>query len=111
MSVLTCPVCRGAMREVAHLGVAIDTCTNCRGVWLDRGELEKIAAIIGSSGLTGAPAAPAYAAVGRAGPVPGAVPYRRRDDDDEDDDDDDDDRRRRGQPQQRKRSSFLDFFD
>lgn len=32
------------MREINHQGVLIDTCLECRGVWLDRGELEKIAA-------------------------------------------------------------------
>ena len=47
MSVLTCPVCGGTMREVNRNGVLIDTCTQCRGVWLDRGELEKIASIVG----------------------------------------------------------------
>lgn len=31
------------MREINHQGVLIDTCLECRGVWLDRGELEKIA--------------------------------------------------------------------
>lgn len=27
------------MKEVSKGGVLIDTCTQCRGVWLDRGEL------------------------------------------------------------------------
>jgi Zn-finger nucleic acid-binding protein len=30
------------MTEVDKAGVAIDTCPKCRGVWLDRGELEKL---------------------------------------------------------------------
>ena len=42
MSALTCPVCTGAMREVSRNNVTIDTCTQCRGVWLDRGELDKL---------------------------------------------------------------------
>lgn len=32
MSVLTCPVCQGVMKEVSKGGVLIDTCTQCRGV-------------------------------------------------------------------------------
>lgn len=38
-----CPVCRDTeMQEVTKQGVLIDVCPRCRGVWLDRGELEKI---------------------------------------------------------------------
>ncbi len=98
MSVLMCPVCRGVMREVVHLGVTIDTCTKCRGVWLDRGELEKIAATLtdqqGRSGYSQAS-------------------YRDADRRGDDDDDDDGDRHRRGGDPQQKRGMgrFLDFFD
>lgn len=49
MSALKCPVCSGAMREASRNGVMIDTCTRCRGVWLDRGELDKLL-----SGMRGA---------------------------------------------------------
>lgn len=42
MSALRCPVCQGDFREVLKEGVLIDVCTVCRGVWLDRGELEKL---------------------------------------------------------------------
>ncbi|MBU6236012.1 MAG: zf-TFIIB domain-containing protein [Alphaproteobacteria bacterium] len=42
MQVLNCPVCSAPMREASKNGVTIDTCTRCRGVWLDRGELEKL---------------------------------------------------------------------
>jgi hypothetical protein len=30
------------MREVEKEGVLIDVCPDCKGVWLDRGELEKL---------------------------------------------------------------------
>jgi hypothetical protein len=30
------------MREVTRRGVVIDVCPECRGVWLERGELEKL---------------------------------------------------------------------
>ncbi|NBX65534.1 MAG: cytoplasmic protein [Proteobacteria bacterium] len=42
MSTLNCPVCTSAMQESTKNGVTIDICPRCRGVWLDRGELEKL---------------------------------------------------------------------
>ncbi|MFT4075187.1 MAG: zf-TFIIB domain-containing protein [Asticcacaulis sp.] len=45
MSALICPVCQGAFREVIREGILIDICTQCQGVWLDRGELEKLIAL------------------------------------------------------------------
>lgn len=39
---LQCPVCGTPMREIERLGVMIDICPSCKGVWLDRGELDKI---------------------------------------------------------------------
>lgn len=42
MIALNCPVCRAAFKEVVNEGVLIDICTECRGVWLDRGELDKL---------------------------------------------------------------------
>jgi Zn-finger nucleic acid-binding protein len=40
---MRCPVCDDVrMREVEKNGIQIDICPNCKGVWLDRGELEKL---------------------------------------------------------------------
>ncbi|MFD3261788.1 zf-TFIIB domain-containing protein [Paenibacillus lentus] len=40
---MKCPVCNDVrMREVEKDGVMIDVCPDCKGVWLDRGELEKL---------------------------------------------------------------------
>lgn len=40
---MNCPVCYDVrMREVEKNGVLIDICPDCKGVWLDRGELEKL---------------------------------------------------------------------
>ncbi|CAM4415701.1 TFIIB-type zinc ribbon-containing protein [Paenibacillus tarimensis] len=40
---MNCPVCDGIrMREVEKDGVMIDICPQCKGVWLDRGELDKL---------------------------------------------------------------------
>lgn len=39
---MQCPSCGGELVELDRSGVRIDACRNCRGVWLDRGELERI---------------------------------------------------------------------
>ena len=39
---MTCPSCGGELLEVERSGVRIDACRQCRGVWLDRGELDRI---------------------------------------------------------------------
>jgi Zn-finger nucleic acid-binding protein len=41
---MNCPVCGEKLREIERYGVTIDLCPGCKGCWLDRGELEKIAA-------------------------------------------------------------------
>lgn len=123
---MLCPHCKVPLTIADRQGIEIDFCPNCRGVWLDRGELDKIleraAGMMPAQGAqTGyPPSAPGYAP-----PAPGYAPqphggWRRHDDDD----DDDDDRRRyygqpgygqHGYPQQgyrRKRESWLgDLFD
>jgi uncharacterized protein len=39
---LTCPKCQGAMRQYERSGVNVDQCAECRGIFLDRGELERL---------------------------------------------------------------------
>jgi len=40
---MKCPVCRDASLVMSdRQGIEIDYCPDCRGVWLDRGELDKI---------------------------------------------------------------------
>ena len=42
---MRCPRCESALLdERARDGIVIDVCRDCRGVWLDRGELEKLLA-------------------------------------------------------------------
>ena len=60
---LTCPKCQGEMRAYERNGVTVDQCADCRGLFLDRGELEKL--IDAESAWSGAPTqsappAPAY---------------------------------------------------
>lgn len=122
---MRCPVDGETLVMTERSGVEIDYCPRCRGVWLDRGELDKIIARsladgeVAATGLPrGAPggraAAPTLAeprgAAPRPGPHPddlpaGDRPRPRRSDDDDEDDDDRPHRRRR-------RKSFLDdLFD
>ena len=42
MPLLMCPNDNTAMQTLDRSGVQFDMCPSCRGVWLDRGELDKI---------------------------------------------------------------------
>jgi Zn-finger nucleic acid-binding protein len=39
---ILCPRCNLSLNELTKVGVSVDVCANCRGMWLDRGELEKL---------------------------------------------------------------------
>jgi len=39
---LTCPKCGSEWRSYERNGVTVDQCSGCRGVFLDRGELERL---------------------------------------------------------------------
>lgn len=85
---MKCPSCEAELKLSEREGIEIDYCPGCRGVWLDRGELDKI--------------------------IDRASFARRRDHDDDRDDDDHDDlpREARGQvPQRRRRSWLSEMFD
>jgi Zn-finger nucleic acid-binding protein len=55
---LVCPACRVSLVMSERAGIEIDYCPQCRGIWLDRGELDKI---IEKSGREAAAAAPVAA--------------------------------------------------
>lgn len=67
MPLLLCPNDNAGMTTVNRDGVEFDMCPQCRGVWLDRGELEKIISSAASApqplppGPSAAPQAPPYA--------------------------------------------------
>ncbi|MFC9694574.1 zf-TFIIB domain-containing protein [Kribbella sp. NPDC056951] len=42
MESLICPKCRGGMRTYERSGITVDQCGECRGIFLDRGELERL---------------------------------------------------------------------
>lgn len=60
---MKCPVCLDAdLMMSERLGIEIDYCPKCRGVWLDRGELDKILERSAREAL------PSFAADGRNAP-------------------------------------------
>jgi Zn-finger nucleic acid-binding protein len=96
---LLCPKCHAPMRSYERSGVTIDRCTECGGIFLDRGELEHLMRAENEY----------EARVDR-----DDREYRpERDDRRYRDDDDDDDRRTYGnRPYKKKRKNFLeDLFD
>jgi uncharacterized protein len=98
---MKCPVCPDSTLVMAdRSGIEIDYCPSCRGVWLDRGELDKI--IERAAG-------PATAAV----QVP-PTQVRRDERSYKRDDDDDDDRRYTssdGYRGKKKKSLLGELFD
>lgn len=72
---MPCPVCKTALAMSERHGIEIDYCPNCRGIWLDRGELDKI--IERSAAVETAPPAPPQSSMPPqppAGYAPGYAP-------------------------------------
>lgn len=66
MPISSCPSCEIAMEVQNFEDVLIDICPSCKGVWLDRGEMQKVIALVRrqeaetpSADFGAAPAAPA----------------------------------------------------
>ena len=112
-SVMNCPVDGAELQMTERQGIEIDYCPRCRGVWLDRGELDKL---IERSAAVPSRDEPVLAREPRReGYRPEERDYEYRGSRDRDDDDRDDYRRRESggyDPKKRKRRSFLeDLFD
>ena len=110
---MNCPIDGTTLQMTDRQGIEIDYCPQCRGVWLDRGELDKL---IERATVTAAPMGAVPPAPAGHYPTPnlrpGDRPSRR------DDDDWDDDERRgyggygEGQGRKKRKKSFLDdIFD
>ncbi|MFM7698449.1 MAG: zf-TFIIB domain-containing protein [Limnohabitans sp.] len=72
---MKCPQCKDtALVMSERQGIEIDYCPQCRGIWLDRGELDKLIekASLTQSHVT---AQTAYVAA-NSGPIPERVVYR-----------------------------------
>lgn len=100
---MKCPIDDSPLSVSARDGVEIDFCPQCRGVWLDRGELDKI--IDRAAAALASVAVPAPQAYSAPGPEP------RRDDRDRDDRYRDDRYRGYDERKKRKRSFLDDIFD
>lgn len=68
---MKCPIDGTPLVIAERSGVEIDYCPDCRGVWLDRGELDKI--IERSASFTPPPPPPQHAA-----PHPSEGGYRKK---------------------------------
>jgi hypothetical protein len=58
VAAMLCPVCKVGLHMSDRQGVEIDYCPQCRGVWLDRGELDKIierGSVAASPPISGSP--------------------------------------------------------
>ena len=76
---MKCPVDNETLVMTDRNGVEIDYCPRCRGVWLDRGELDKI--IERSAAPPAPPAAAAQTSPGWSGPPHQSgyhPPYQKR---------------------------------
>lgn len=51
---MRCPKCGMELQEVSFRGLHIDQCAACQGVWLDAGELERLAKAESSGDVMGA---------------------------------------------------------
>lgn len=56
---MICPKCHDVMRQYERNGVTVDQCQECRGIFLDRGELEYLVTAEARFAAGGPPAAPA----------------------------------------------------
>jgi uncharacterized protein len=91
MPLMNSPIDGAPMRQIHRFGIEFDVCPTTGGVWLDKGELEKLIALVKEE---------AYEE--RGSPSDGAK-FR--------DQDDDDDNRGRGRDGGRRRSRLTDIFD
>jgi Zn-finger nucleic acid-binding protein len=80
VATMACPVCSVPLAMSDRQGIEIDYCPQCRGVWLDRGELDKI--IERSGPVAAAPARQPTPQPSYPGQAPhyghGHQPYKKR---------------------------------
>ena len=92
---MKCPICTDSTLVMTdRQGIEIDYCRSCRGVWLDRGELDKL--IERSAGAAAAMTAPSVMTM--------PAPPRYKDWDDDDD-------HKRHAPYKKKKSLLGELFD
>lgn len=104
VSAMLCPVCETGLSMSDRSGVEIDFCPTCRGVWLDRGELDKIIERSMAPTTREMDTGQSSNRRGDDGGLMGMASALLKGDDDRHDDERHDRRRH-------KRSIFSDFFD
>jgi uncharacterized protein len=97
---MKCPICTVDLLMAERQGIEIDYCPQCRGIWLDRGELDKI--IERSQAEDGRDSSRHNAANDQ--PLSSEPPRREEHQRDRHDDDD---RHSRGGGEKKRRGSFL----
>ena len=75
---MLCPACKTELKMSERSGIEIDYCPECRGVWLDRGELDKIIERSALAAPPPPPAAPSWNAPPQHGGYPPSYPKRRK---------------------------------
>ena len=105
---MNCPVCKTTELKMAdRSGIEIDYCPECRGVWLDRGELDKIIDRTASQMASGPPPPPAQARPHEPQMQPPPQPQRGY----VPDPDSDYDYRGHGKPYRKRKSILGEIFD
>lgn len=51
MTQLQCPKCEGSLEAVVYAEIEVDRCTNCKGIWFDSQEAQKLKKIKGSENI------------------------------------------------------------
>lgn len=104
---IRCPKCTAEMARYERAGVHVDQCRECRGIFLDRGELERLIDMEARD-VRPERTTPAYGEVRRPeGGRSGGPGYRAEWHDDDDDRRSDDDRRWGVAPRKSKKRSLL----
>ncbi len=74
----TCPKCRGTMRTYDRNGIHVEQCTQCRGVFLDFGELDALIRLESSAYAAPPPPMPQQGHYGPDWGHHGGKHYRKR---------------------------------
>ncbi len=78
---MRCPLCTDQTLEPHHrMGIEIDICPRCRGIWLDRGELDRLVAVEAPGAAAPAPAPIGSDTGSRPAPAPADRAMTRDDD-------------------------------
>lgn len=104
MPLLTSPIDGSPMRQIHRYGIEIDVCPTSGGIWLDKGELEKLMALLKEEAMNDQPVPQRHS-------QRGPQTYGRHDDDYDDDDDDRGHRGGGGYKKKGKMSRMMDIFD